>query len=80
MRGRKCIEKNIFVEAFTRCHKNIHLALEVKTFFSNSTPAMGSSTESSTLKPGHPTDNHHRHRQKEEKDNLHTKCYKAKLE
>jgi hypothetical protein len=26
------------------------------------------------------TDNHHRHHQKEEKENLHTKSYKAKLE
>jgi hypothetical protein len=32
----------------TRRHKSIHLALEVKTLFDNSTPAMGSSVESST--------------------------------
>jgi hypothetical protein len=29
-------------------HKSIHLALEVKSFFGNSTPTMGSNTESST--------------------------------
>jgi hypothetical protein len=28
--------------------KNIHLTLEVKTFFGNSTPAMGFSAKSST--------------------------------
>jgi hypothetical protein len=32
----------------TRHHKSIHLALEVKTFFDNSTPTMSSSMESST--------------------------------
>jgi rubrerythrin len=46
----------------------------------NSTPATGSSTESNSQKPRVPTDNHHRHHQKEEKENIHTKSYKAKLE
>jgi hypothetical protein len=32
----------------TRCYKSIHLILEVKTFFGNSTPVTGFSTESST--------------------------------
>jgi hypothetical protein len=32
----------------TRHHKSIHLALDVKTFFGNSTPMTGSSMESST--------------------------------
>jgi hypothetical protein len=52
----------------------------VKTSFGNSTPATGSSTESSSSKPGAPTNNHHRHHQKEGKENLHTKSYKAKVE
>jgi hypothetical protein len=30
--------------------------------------------------PRLPTDSYHRHRQKEEKENLHIKSYKAKLE
>jgi hypothetical protein len=38
----------MFVEAFHSMIKDIHLALEVKTSFGNSTPTMGSSTESST--------------------------------
>jgi hypothetical protein len=33
----------MFVEAFHSMIKGIHLTLEVKTFFGNSTPAMGSS-------------------------------------
>jgi hypothetical protein len=49
--------------------KGIHLTLEVKTSFDKSMPAMGSSTESSSKKPGVPTDSHHRHRRKEEKKN-----------
>jgi hypothetical protein len=48
--------------------KGIHLALKVKTSFGNSTPAMGSSTESSSQKPGVPTNSHHRHRRKGKKD------------
>jgi hypothetical protein len=38
----------MFAEAFHSTIKGIHLALEVKTTFANSTPAMGSHTESST--------------------------------
>jgi hypothetical protein len=70
----------MFVEAFHSMFKGIHLTLEVDTSFINSTPASGSSTESSSQKHGVPIDIHHRHRRKEEKENLHTKSYKAKLE
>jgi hypothetical protein len=38
----------------TRCHKSIHLALEVKTFFGNFTPATGSSMKSSTQRVDFP--------------------------
>jgi hypothetical protein len=38
----------MFVEAFHSMIKGIHLALEVKTFFSNSTLVTGFSTESSS--------------------------------
>jgi hypothetical protein len=69
------------VEAFISMIKDIHLALEVKTFLSNSTPATGPSMESDPQKPGHPIDSHHRHHQKRGRErNLHTKSYKAKLE
>jgi hypothetical protein len=68
----------MFAEAFHSTIKGIHLAL--KTSFGSSTPAIGSSMESSSQKPGVQTDSRHRHRQKEEKENLHTKSYKAKLE
>jgi hypothetical protein len=50
--------------------KGIHLALEVKTSFLNSSPATGSSMESISQKPGVPTDSHHQHHWKDEKDNL----------
>jgi hypothetical protein len=70
----------MFVEAFHSMIKGIHLFLEVKTSFDNSTLAMNSSIESSTYKPGLPTNNHHWHHQKEEKENMHTKTCKAKLE
>jgi hypothetical protein len=51
--------QNMFAEAFHSIVKGIHLALEVKTSFGNSTPAMGFSIGSSTQKPGLPTDSHH---------------------
>jgi hypothetical protein len=70
----------MFVEAFHSMIKGIHLASEVKTSFGNSTPAMGSSTKSSSQKPGVPTDSRHWHHQKEEKEKLHIKSYKTKLE
>jgi hypothetical protein len=71
----------MFVEAFHSIVKGIHLALEVKTSFGNSTPVMGFSIGSSIQKPGLPTDSHQRLRRKREKRrNLHTKSYKAKLE
>jgi hypothetical protein len=46
----------MFAEAFHLTIKGIHLAQEVKTSFDNSMPAMGSSIESSSQKPGVPTD------------------------
>jgi hypothetical protein len=70
----------MFVEAFHSTIKGFHLALEVKASFGNSTPTMGSSTESSSLKSGVPTYSRHRHRPREEEENLHTKSYKGKLE
>jgi hypothetical protein len=36
----------MFAEVFHSMNKDIQLALEVKTFFGNSTPATGSSAES----------------------------------
>jgi hypothetical protein len=38
----------MFAEAFHSMIKDIHLTLEVKASFGNSTPTTGSSTESST--------------------------------
>jgi hypothetical protein len=70
----------MFAEAFHSMIKGIHLTLEVKTSFDNSMPAMGSNMESSSQKPGVPTDNHQWHHRVEEKENLHTKSYKAKSE
>jgi hypothetical protein len=35
-------------KCLTQCHKSIHLALEVKTFFDNYTPVTGPNTESNT--------------------------------
>jgi hypothetical protein len=37
---------NILAEVYNQRHKSNHLALEVKTFFGNSTPTTGSSTQS----------------------------------
>jgi hypothetical protein len=60
--------------------KGIHLVLVVKTSFGNSTPEMGSSTETSSQKPEVPTDSHHRHRQKRErKKRAHQKVIKQSL-
>jgi hypothetical protein len=71
----------MFVEAFHSTVKGIHLALEVKTSFGNSTPVTGFSTGSNTQKPELPTDSCQRLRRKREKRrNMHTKSYKAKLE
>jgi hypothetical protein len=55
-------------ERLTRCHKSIYLALEVKTFFGNSMPTTGPSTESNTQKPGLPTNSCHQHCRKREKE------------
>jgi hypothetical protein len=68
----------MFAKAFHSMINGIHLALKVNTSFDNSTPAIGSSTESSSKEPGVPTDSHHQHQ--EENENLHTKNFKAKLE
>jgi hypothetical protein len=69
----------MFTEAFYSTIKGIHRALEVKTSFGKSTPTTGSSTESSSQKPGVPTDNHHQHHQKEEKENYTHKITKESL-
>jgi hypothetical protein len=63
----------MFAEAFHSMINGIHLALEVKTSFGNSTPMMGSSTKSSSQKPGVSTYSRHQHRWREKKKNLHTK-------
>jgi hypothetical protein len=60
----------MFAKAFHSMIKGIHLALEVKTSFGNSTPAMGSSTESSSQKSRVHTNSQHRHREKREKKKL----------
>jgi hypothetical protein len=71
----------MFAKTFHSMVNGIHLTLEAKTSFSNSTPVMGFSTGFSTQKPGLPTDSHQRlHRKREKSKNLHTKSYKAKLE
>jgi hypothetical protein len=71
----------MFAEAFLSTVKGIHLTLEVKTSFGNSTPATAFSMRPSIQKPGLPTNSRQRLRRKREKRrNLHTKSYKAKLE
>jgi hypothetical protein len=67
-------------KAFHSTIKGIHLALEVKTSFDNSTSATDSNTESSSQKPGVPTDSRHRHHRKQEKEEPAHKGYKEKLE
>jgi hypothetical protein len=57
----------------TRCHKSIYHCLEIKTFFGNSIPATGPSTESSTQKPRLPTNSRQWHHRKRDRKNLHTK-------
>jgi hypothetical protein len=61
----------------TRHHKSNHLALEVKTLFGTSKPAIGSNTNSSTP-PGLPTDGCQCHRRKRERETCtqqrYTKC------
>jgi hypothetical protein len=63
----------------TRRHKSIHLALEVKTFFDNSTPATGSNIESSTQSIDFPLTTVNGIARRERRRNLHPKI-KAKLE
>jgi hypothetical protein len=49
MRRRRCFKRyNMFVKAFNSTIKGIHLALEVKTSFTNSMPMTGSGMEFST--------------------------------
>jgi hypothetical protein len=48
-------DRTFFQKHLTQCHKSIHLALEVKTFFNNTIPTTGASIESSTQKPRLPT-------------------------
>jgi hypothetical protein len=55
---------NIFAKAFNSTIKDIHLALAVKTFFGDSTPMTGLSTESSPQNPVVSIDIHQRHRRK----------------
>jgi hypothetical protein len=71
----------MFAEAFHSTVKVIHLTLEVKTSFGNSTPATGFSMRPSTQKSELPTDSHQRlHRKREKRRNLNIKSYKANLE
>jgi hypothetical protein len=70
----------MFVEAFHSTVKGIHLALEVKTSFGNSTLATGFSMGSSTQKHELPTDSYQRLlRKREKRRNLHTKVTKQSL-
>jgi hypothetical protein len=70
----------MFAEAFHSTIKGIHLTLEVKRSFGNSTLATGSSTKSSFQKPGAPTDSHHwHHRKREKKKPAHQKVTKQSL-
>jgi hypothetical protein len=58
----------MFVKVFHWTIKGIHLALEMNTFFGNSTTLMGFSAESSSQKPTVPTDSRHPHRWKREEE------------
>jgi hypothetical protein len=81
LRSRWCFKRyNIFMEAFNSIIKDIHLALEVKIFIGNSTPAMGLYTEFSTWKPGLPTKSHHRHHRKRGKEETCTQHLKPMRE
>jgi hypothetical protein len=70
----------MFEEVFHSAIMGIHLTLEVKISFGNSTPVMGSSTESSFQKPRLSTNSRYRYHWKEEKENLHINSYKVKLD
>jgi hypothetical protein len=63
----------MFAKVFHLTIKDIHFALKVKISFDNSMSVIGSSTESSSQKPGVPTNSCHRHHRKEENENLHIK-------
>jgi hypothetical protein len=58
----------MFAEAFHSMVKGIHITLEEKTSFDNSTPVMGLSAEFSTWKPRLLTNSHHWHCQKRGKE------------
>jgi hypothetical protein len=60
--------------------KDIHLALEVKIFFGNSTPTMSSTMESSSQKPGVPTDSRQWHHWTRGNEETYTQQLKAKFE
>jgi hypothetical protein len=60
--------------------KGIHLTLEVKTSFGNSTPAMGSSTEFNSQKLVVPTNSQQRLRRNRRKEDTCTQQLKVKLE
>jgi hypothetical protein len=60
--------EHVLAEVILSYIKYNHLALEVKTFFVNSTHATGPSTKSSPQKPRLPTDSRHRHHRKREKE------------
>jgi hypothetical protein len=64
LRSRRASKDRTFGGSIELDVKSIHLALEVKTFFNNSTPAMGLNMESSSQKPGLSTASHQRHRRK----------------
>jgi hypothetical protein len=70
----------MFAKAFHSMIKGIHLTLEVKTSFDNSTLVTGASMESRSQKPGVPTDSRHRHHWKREKKKpAHQKVKKQSL-
>jgi hypothetical protein len=80
MRSRRCFKReNMFAEAFHLMIKDIHLTLEVKTSFGNSTPTTGSSTESSTRSLDFHWQSSSASPERRDR-NLHTKSYKAKVE
>jgi hypothetical protein len=57
----------MYAKAFHSTVKGIHLTLEMKTSFGTSMPATGSNMESSSQKPGVPTDSHRQHPRRERK-------------
>jgi hypothetical protein len=70
----------MFAEAFHSTIKDIHLALEVKTSFGNSTCAIGSSMKSGSQKPEFPLTTVIGIARKKRRRTCTLKSYKAKLE